>query len=174
MKTLLVFIIVFLGTALQAQKMYKHKLENCSPQFQLEDKSITLEYTKGDSLLIMDIMDGAEKKHIQRLKGILALQIILDSAGNSCLVSYDHRFNMLRKPFDIVENVNALEAWEGTGNNTYRSIFMKIYFEKKQIRMQRLGYNRNTGWTILLMKTFMKEEELEDVKSSTKNKKDNE
>ena len=51
---------------------------------------------------------------------------------------------------------------------------MKIYFEKKQIRMQRLGYNRNTGWTILLMKTFMKEEELEDVKSSTKNKKDNE
>ncbi len=160
-------MVILWGTTLQGQKIYKNKLDNCSPQFKLEDKSITLNYKKGDSLLVVDLMKGAEKKHIQRLKGILALQIVLDSAGNSCLVSYDHKFNMLRKPFDIVENVNGLNDWEGTGNSTFRSIFLKIYFEKKQIRFQRLGYNRNTGWTILLMKTFMKEEDIETKKDST-------
>lgn len=154
--------------------MFKNKLDNCSPEFKLENQSITLDYTIGDSLLIVDIMKGAEKKHIQRLKGILALQIVLDSLGNSCLVSYDHRFNMLRKPFDIEENINSLTHWEGTGNNTYRSVFIKLYFEEKQIRFQRLGYNRNSGWTILLMKTFFKEmDEEEQIKDLDKPGNDN-
>ena len=157
--------IMLLSTSLLGQKMFQEKRDGCSPNFKLEDQSILLEYNTGDSLLIVDILKGAEKKHIQRLKGVLAAQIILDSAGTPCLISYDYRFNMIRKPFEIVKNINSLQNWEGTGDNTFISVFVKLYFEKKQIVIQRLGYNRNSGWTILSQATFFKEEPEEEKKN---------
>ncbi len=158
MKSTSLIILLTLSFNLFGQKMFKEKLDGCSPNFKLEDQSILLNYKPGDSLLIVNIMKGAEKKHIQKLKGILAAQIILDSAGTPCLTSYDHKFNMLRKPFEIVSNINSLQGWEGTGDNTFISVFVKLFFERKQITIQRSGYNRNSGWTILSQTTFFKEE----------------
>ncbi len=157
-------VVLLLSTSLSGQKMFKEKLSGCSPNFKLEDQSILLEYKPGDSLLIVDIMKGAEKKHIQRLKGILAAQIVIDSAGTPCLASYDYKFNTIRKPFEIEANINSLSGWEGTGDNTFISVFLKLYFEKKQISIQRSGYNRNSGWTILSQDTFFKEEPEEEDK----------
>lgn len=159
MKLIYTFLLIIMLSGLQAQKMFKKKLDGCSPNFKLENQEILVEYTKGDSLLINDLTAGAETKHIQRLKGIMALQIIIDTTGTSCLISYDQRFNMLRKPFDIEENTNTLKHWTIPKQNPYISVMIKVYFENKQITIERLGYNRNSGWTLLRENTFFKPEE---------------
>jgi hypothetical protein len=138
--------------------MFKEKLDNCKTKFILEEDAIKLTYKSGDSLMIFDITKGADEEQIFKLKGILAAQLIIDSAGTPCLISYDTKFNSLRKPFEIVENLNGMKHWEGTGDKSFISVFLRLFFEKRQITVQRLGYNRNTGWNLLSEETFNKKE----------------
>lgn len=158
LKMFLLTYLLVCFTDSYSQRMFDKKLDNCSPNFKLERSEIIMHYKRGDSLLVQDIMQGADPKHVQRLKGVLAVQIIIDSAGNSCLSSYDHKYNMLRKPFDIEENINQLGQWSGHPQNPYTGVLFKIFFEKRQIRLQRLGFDRNSGWKLLSKDTFNKPE----------------
>lgn len=153
---LLLIALQLLITSTQAQKLFKEKFENCSPTFFLEKDEIIVHYTKGDSLLISDITKDMEKKDFVKLKGILAAQIIIDTIGTACLISYDYKFNSLRKPFDMETNLNSLMHWEGFDNNGFTGIIFKIFFNEKDITLQRFGYSRNTGWKVLSDETFKK------------------
>jgi len=140
------------------QKMFEEKLDNCSPKFTLEQKEIEIIYKTGDSIMILDIIKESDVDQIFKLKGVLAAQLIIDSIGKPCLISYDTKFNTLRKPFDVEENLNSMPSWEGTGDNTFKSVFIRLFFEKRQIIVQRMGYNRNTGWNLLSQEAFYKKE----------------
>jgi hypothetical protein len=154
------FIICFLtvSVSIWGQQMFEEKLDNCTTKFQLENNEITLHYKTGDSLMILDIIEGADVEQIYKLKGVLAAQLAIDSAGNPCLVSYDTKFNTIRKPFEVEENLNSMSHWEGTGSHKFISVIFRLFFEKRQITVQRLGYNRNKGWNLLSSETYNKKE----------------
>jgi hypothetical protein len=158
MKHFFLMSFIILSTSVWGQKMFEEKLDNCSPKFMLEEKEIEIIYEPGDSIMILDIIKGADDEQIFKLKGVLAAQLIIDSIGKPCLISYDTKFNTLRKPFDIEENINSMPYWQGTGNDSFKSIFIRLFFEKKQIIVQRMGYNRNTGWNLLSQEDFYKKE----------------
>lgn len=155
------YIILIIGLQLinlttNAQKLFKEKFDICSPTFLLEKDELFITYTKGDSILICDITKELDKKGFVELKGILAAQLIIDTIGNPCLISYDYKFNSFRKPFDIETSLNSLKNWEGFDNNGFIGIIFKVFFKEKEVTFQRLGFSRNTGWKILSEQTFKK------------------
>lgn len=164
MKHLFLIFFSTISISLIGQKMFEEKLDNCTSKFQLENDKITLGYKTGDSLMILDIIKGADDEQIYKLKGVLAAQLVIDSVGNPCLASYDKKFNTLRKPFEVEENLNSMPQWEGTGNKTSTSVIIRLFFERRQITVQRLGYNRNKGWNLLSSVAYNKKEPEKKVK----------
>jgi hypothetical protein len=154
-----ILVFLLLSNTLVAQKLFSEKFDNCSPTFSLEKDQIRITYEKSDSLLVNKIVNGIENKHFIKLRGVIAAQLVIDSAGTACLNSYDYKFNMLRKPFDIEENLKNIKGFEGTGTKDFISVLFKIFFENKTVTFRRLGYSRNTGWSVLSESTFKKPEE---------------
>jgi len=153
---ILIVSLQFINLQCNAQKLFKEKFDICSPTFLLEKDEIIITYTQGDSLLICDITKELDKKDFVELKGILAAQLIIDTIGNTCLISYDYKFNSFRKPFDIESSLNSLTNWDGYDTNGFIGIIFKIFLNEKDVILQRLGYSRNTGWKILSEQTFKK------------------
>lgn len=152
----IIILILIFHSNVNSQKLFKEKLDNCSPTFTLEKDEVIITYAKGDSLLILDIIKDVEKKDYKKLKGILAAQLVIDTIGIPCTISYDYKFNTFRQPFDVETSLNSTLNWEGFNSDGFISIIFKIFFQEKDVTIQRLGFSRNTGWKTLSESSYKK------------------
>ncbi len=157
-RNLLVFVLLLAAPAVWAQKMFEEKLVNCPLKFELEDREQFIHYEPNDSLLYMDFLAGMEQKDQDKIYGVVMFQIMLDTAYNNCLVSYTNKTNIRDKKMDILPRIQNMPGWKRVTPESMDEVnicaLVSIFFDKKEVTVSRIGYNRNRGKHSLSEVTF--------------------
>lgn len=152
MKIALLLGAVFLTISLSAQKMYEEKPSICPLQFMLEDKEQYITYEPNDSILVLDFFKDVEEKYMKKLMGVFLFQVMIDTAFNTCCVSYTNKSNMPARKFDLPASLQNMEGWKRNApglENENICALVNIYIDKYEYKVQRIGYSRNTGKQLL-------------------------
>lgn len=152
MKILSVMFLMVLTNTLFAQKMFEQELEICPLKFEMEDMDPFIFYEPNDSVLIADFIDSFEEKQQDKLKGVIMIQIMIDTAYNVCLLSYTNKTTMSDRKLDLVNRVKSLPGWKriAPGKDEVNvCALLSLGLDYKEVTFIRTGYNRNKGRRIL-------------------------
>lgn len=154
---LLIVVLPLFLNHLSAQKMYEEQFSNCPLKFMLEDSELLINYESGDSLMVVDFLAGLDEKHERKLKGVVMMQIMIDTAHQLCCVSYTNKTTFSDKRIDIPNRLQAMSNWKRIPDylqDLNICALVSIIFDKSEITVIRTGYNRNKGRKILQSNTF--------------------
>jgi hypothetical protein len=154
---LLIFILPLFLNQLSAQKMFEEQFSNCPLKFILEDTEPIIDYETGDSLMVVDFLAGLDEKQEQKLKGVVMMQIMIDTVQQLCCVSYTNKTTLSNKRFDIPNRLQTMSNWKRIPDYLPEiniCALISIVFDKTEITVIRTGYNRNKGRKILQTNTF--------------------
>ncbi len=158
---------MILSFSVFGQKMYEEQSTICPLKFILEDKELYIFYEPNDSILIIDFLEGLEEKQIAKLKGVVMMQVMVDTAGNICCVSYTNKTTISDKKLDIPNRLQNMSGWKrvmlDVENENICSL-ITIVFDKYDYQVKHTGYNRNRGKQLLKSSVYKRNIE----KSSTK------
>lgn len=150
-KLLIAFLLVCASNAI-AQKVYETEAETCHYKFIFEDKEQYIKYESNDSIMVVDFLAGLEEKQVNKLKGVILMQIMIDTAQQVCCVTYMNKTNLTDKKLDIVNRLKKMNGWKRLAaglENENLCALIHIYFNKYDYKIQHIGYNRNSGKTLL-------------------------
>lgn len=159
MRIYVLFIATLFIKITVAQKLFDVKLDNCLLKFEMESDETWISYQGNDSLMIQDFLKGLEEKYIERLRGGVQLQIMVDTINQICCVSYTNKTTLSDRRLDIPYRVQQMPGWyrkRGIRPDKNLCALVSIIFEKEKYTVVRTGYNRNTGKQILATATFLK------------------
>jgi len=148
MRYLFLLITVFVFNAGWAQKMFTDQTTICPLKFILEDKEQYIYYEPSDSLLVVDFLSGIDSKQIEKLKGVIMMQVMIDTAFNICCVSFTNETNIADKKLDIPNRLRAMPGWKRIAPdlpNENICALIYLFFDKYDFKVQHIGYNRNKG-----------------------------
>ncbi len=132
--------------------MYVEQSTICPLRFMLEDKDQYIFYEPNDSILIVDFLNGIEEKQIAKLKGVVMMQVMIDTANNACCVSYTNKTTISNKKLNIPNRLQNMPGWkrtyEGVENENICAL-INIVFNKYDYQVKHIGYNRNRGKQLL-------------------------
>jgi hypothetical protein len=170
MKFVLALSLLFSSLFSFSQKMFDEEAGVCPLKFLLEDQETIVYYETGDSLMVIDLFQGLEEKYTDRLKGVVMMQVMVDTALQACLVSYTNKTTLSDRRFNIPEQFGKMTGWkrlDGVLPNENICALVSIVFDKDEYKIIRTGYNRNKGRQQLDYETFRRY--LPVVKDSTQN-----
>ncbi len=175
MKFVLLFIVLQLSIIqVFSQKMFEEKFSDCPLKFILEDDEMFVYYEQGDSIMVVDFLSELDKKQIDKLKGVVMMQVMVDTANQICCVSYTNKTTISNRRFDIQNKLSSMKGWKrvpGKLPNENICALLSIIFDKKEITVMRTGYNRNKGRKTIQLNVFKRyvenpEKKLEQVESA--------
>ena len=147
MKRVILTAIVILGLAggnAYAQNIFPNFVDACSTdRFTLEQDTTTAKIATGD--LQKAFSDGLAQQEPGKLHGTLAVQILADTTGSSCLMSYASTINnfdadsAMRRLKDEIDQL----TWEGLKDETI-SVILVARFSESGVEFERLGM-KNPG-----------------------------
>jgi hypothetical protein len=76
---------------------------------------------------------------LKKLKGLLEIQILVDSIGKPCLISADNQTNIKSKKLNLQFAVNSSSFWKpaiSENKNTQSSVSLIIYFDNFDFTIQ--------------------------------------
>lgn len=151
MRTLLITSFFLFTLGLSGQNLFPEKFSDCESEFFfLEGREI---YTKNlNEDLISDIIKAIEPKILKRIKGIIKIQIYVDTIGSPCCISIKNDLNSKGKKVDFKQIINSQTKWSPPireGKNTAASLIFRMAFYRDEIILQRMGFNTKSGLSIL-------------------------
>ncbi|MGE4288802.1 MAG: hypothetical protein AB7E36_08945 [Salinivirgaceae bacterium] len=168
MKFVLLLSFLFVSLLTFSQKMFDEEAGVCPLKFVLEDQEMIVFYDSGDSIMVTDLMLGLEEKYTDRLKGVVMMQVMVDTAFQACLVSYTNKTTLSNRRFNIPEQFGKMTGWkrlDGVLPNENICALVSVVFDKEDYIIIRTGYNRNKGRQQLDYETYRRW--LPEVKDST-------
>ncbi|MGD9994876.1 MAG: hypothetical protein AB7S69_16375 [Salinivirgaceae bacterium] len=157
MKFVLALSLLFSSLLSFSQKMFDEEAGVCPLKFLLEDQEAIVYYETGDSLMVINLLQGLEEKYTDRLKGVVMMQVMVDTAFQACLVSYTNKTTLSDRRFNIPEQFGKMTGWkrlDGVLPNENICALVSIVFDKEDYVIIRTGYNRNKGRQQLDYETF--------------------
>ena len=154
---LLLSLLIGTVSHLYAQKMYEEQFSNCPLKFILEDDELFISYEPNDSIMVVDFLSNLEEKYVEKLHGVIMIQVMVDTADNVCCVSYTNKTTLRDKRLDIPNRLINMKGWKrGAMSLKDKNIcaLVSIIFDKKDITIVRTGYNRNKGRKIMQSTTY--------------------
>ena len=137
---LLLFISGSLST--YGQELYPEKFSECYVgSFCLDcgdpKADLTIENLQG-------VVDRLNPKTLRKAKGVIIIQILVDSLGTPCLLSALNQSNVSIKKLALQEAIQNMEKWgpaktEGKAENT--SVSLEIHMNRGDVKMRRLDFN---------------------------------
>jgi hypothetical protein len=152
MKTSITIILFLIVSVAHGQNMFETKNTNCNATaFFLEGKEISA--AKDLSALLTEILSPIEASKVEELRGIIKLQIFVDSLGNACCVSMQNEMNKAAKKIDFANIISQNTRWttpirEGKSASICTIIILE--FTNDKIIIQRQGFNTKLGGYIVL------------------------
>lgn len=138
---ILAIIITSYGAAF-SQHVFPEKFKGCiTDEFALESDSMTVKIEEAE--LIRVLTGGMDEKYINKIKGTLLLQILVDLQGNSCLLSLENKTNIKTKKLKLKKAIDGNLVW----NKPHQKVaaIVAINFEGGRIALKRLGTNYYKG-----------------------------
>ncbi len=148
MKYLFFILLIFGNGSLWGQKMFENQSLVCPLKFIMEDQEQLIYYQPNDSVLVMDFLRDIEPKQQDKIKGVLMFQIMVDTVGQACCVSFANKTNLTDKKLDVPNRLNNLSGWRRVEGRFIDQNICTLYhfiFTEESISVTRTGYNRNTG-----------------------------
>jgi len=158
-KALLLVVLSGLIIPVFGQKVFSEKSDQCSPNFFIEDDQILIQYSPDDSIMVVDLLNGLDQKYTDKLTGTVLLQVMIDTSGLVCLVSYSNNTNLTDKRFNLSTRIPSMPGWPKIvpyQDNTALCTLIAITFSTDDFVVQRYGYNRNTGKNLLSTNTYLR------------------
>lgn len=138
-----ILIIILLGAfSSYSQNLFPEKFNGCNTDhFKLESDSITAKID--DEQLLSILKQSFDDKTIQKIRGTLSLQIIVNLDGNSCLISLKNETNIKSKKLNLKHNIDQDLKWNKPDEKVAAVVVFK--FENNGIKFKRLGINTKKG-----------------------------
>lgn len=153
--TLFLLLIYFQSFS---QKMFENQESVCPLQFELEDEEMFILYFPNDSIFLMDFFEGLDDKKMTKLKGVIMLQVMIDTAFQVCCVSYTNKSNLSDKKLEIPLRIKQMKGWKREAPkllaNKNLCALIAIYIDKYGYKVQHIGYNRNRGKHLLQSRVY--------------------
>jgi len=152
MKFLFPFIGIFIISPLFGQHLFPEGQTACSSKsFLIENDAILAQYDSNEALLF-DFLKKLETRNLKKIKGELLIQVMIDSIGYPCCISFKNQTNVETKRLGIVNAVNSMTGWKLSDhlkNKTNNCALIKFIFKDKKIIIMRLGYNEKFRFSVL-------------------------
>ncbi|MDD5184175.1 MAG: two-component regulator propeller domain-containing protein [Paludibacter sp.] len=143
-RNLLLMLFMAIALTAKAQMIFPEKYSGCNTDMFSMENDTTIARVS-DEVLIQVITGGFDEKVIKHIHGILSLQILVDSLGNSCLLSLLDKTNYKSKSLNLKQSIDSGLHWNSIKSKV--SALVQIEFmEDKSITVKRLGLNRFRGW----------------------------
>lgn len=156
-RLLIMVLLLFTTQLLFSQKMFEQQETICPLKFIMEDDEPLIYYEQGDSVMVLDLIAGLEQKHIDKLKGVVMMQVMVDTIGQVCCVSYTNKTNITDKRFNIPAQLIRMKGWQRLYNilpDENLCAMVNVIFDKEDYIVIRTGYNRNKGKRQLSYETY--------------------
>ena len=108
-----------------------------------------------------DFLNTFEEKERDKFKGIVMIQVMMDTAFNACLVSYTNKTNVSERKMDIINRVQNLPGWKRYAtdmDDINICALISMYFDEYEVTVTRTGYNRNSGKHLMESTIFVRKE----------------
>ncbi|MGD1845234.1 MAG: hypothetical protein ACFB10_07565 [Salibacteraceae bacterium] len=136
-------LIVFCSTVAMAQNIFPEQYEGCNTdQFALESEELTANIDHQELLRI--VQEGFEDKVKGKVSGVLSLQIIVNTKGESCLISVENKTNVKTKKLNLKSNIDSNLKWAKPKKKV--AAIVVISFGPKGVTLKRMGMNGKLGW----------------------------
>ncbi|TGD82918.1 hypothetical protein [Hymenobacter wooponensis] len=138
----LTLLCSLLITSSYGQNLFPEKFKGCvTDQFSLESDSISAKVD--NQTLIAIVTHALNEEETKSAIGTLALQIIVDRNGQSCLLSVKNDTNLKTKKLRLKENIDSRLLWEKVDNKVAAVVVLR--FSSGTISVKRLGMNGKRG-----------------------------
>lgn len=129
-----------------SQNVFPEIYKGCNTdQFALERDTTT---AKHDAVAFTQLLrQELGPKRMERLRGELKLQIIVQEDGSSCLLSIENKTNMRSKQLDLKRIVDQRVKWAPLSEKVAALIVLD--FTDVGLRYRRLGMDGKKGWHYL-------------------------
>jgi len=122
-----------------------------------------IQYEPNDSILVADFLAGLEPKQIEKVKGVIMMQVLVDTVGRVFCVSFTNKLNFTDKKLDIPNRFQAMPGWKrvaGVMENENICTMVNLMFNENEVTVSRIGYNRNSGKKQLTNTGFNRKKEV--------------
>lgn len=163
MKVYIFLLLLFYSGIIQGQKMFETQSANGPVKFVMEDNELVINYVPNDSILVIDFLAGLEPKQVEKFKGVIMMQVLVDTTGSVFCVSFTNKSNFTDKKLDIPNRIKAMPGWKREADvmkNENISTMVNLMFNENEITVSRIGYNRNSGKKQLSYSVFNRKKEV--------------
>ena len=88
------------------------------------------------------LLTAFNQKSLDKIRGDIYVQILVDSTGRAQLLSADNRTNVKSKKLRLQEAVNSIVWKPAVGDGGYQSVQMLLRFEGDRFKIQRLSFSQ--------------------------------
>lgn len=137
-KNILLFLTFFSFTLSFSQNLYPEKYNDCSLEsFCLDCGDKKAEPPKN---LINELLNKFDKKSLDKIKGSIAIQILIDEEGKTCLLSSLNKTNISSKKLGLQKAINSSANWKPASSKnkkTNSSVSLILIFENSNLSVKR-------------------------------------
>lgn len=137
------FVFLAFQVHLFSQNIFEEKFESCNTDhFVMESDSISVRIKEDGVLEILG--KNFDKEVVEKIKGDLSLQILVDLQGNSCLLSIENKTNIATEQLNIKEIIDSKLKWHKPPEKTSPILAIRFYGDAAEII--RMGLNGKKGF----------------------------
>lgn len=134
------FAVAFLA---KAQHLFPEKFEGCDfEDFAFERNEPNAKI--GNVELLTFFMNNIPKDVFDQLKGGISLQILVDTVGNSCLLSAENQTNASFADIGLKKSIDEKLVWGAPTELV--SVVLVVSFSDEGFEIKRLGNDAAKGW----------------------------
>jgi len=135
-KNLWLLLIVLIANTIKAQSLFPEEFDGCNTtHFIIEKDTATVHANIVDMTKIFK--NGLNNKVQKQIKGIIKLQILVDTEGNSCLLSLKNETNIQTEKLNLKEIIDSKLVWNKP--ESMMSVILYISFKSGMMGFARLG-----------------------------------
>ena len=134
-----VFCFSLFGTA---QNIFPEKFDGCNTdRFAMEKDTVSVKLQNAEIARVFE--KAIDSKSRAKIKGNLLLQVIVDTDGNSCLISIKNDTNIPSGKMRLKEVIDAELVWEKPKEK--KSPMISLNFSGNALYITRLGLGGDKG-----------------------------
>lgn len=140
-KTLVIIAVLFLPQA-YSQNIFEEKFDDCNiGYFKTESDTTSVEMV---SDFVKMLSTNFDDETVKRIRGILSLQIIVDTEGKSCLLSLENQTNINTVKLGVKSIIDNKLLWEKPKETV--SVILATKFYGNVVEIKRIGLSKEKGF----------------------------
>ena len=148
-QSILIGILFLITQSTFGQHLYPEKYEGCKlSRFCLDCEEPKAELPKD---AVESLLNGLNQKSLKKINGLIRVQILVDTLGNSCLLSSENGTNVTSKKLGLQNAINSMSKWNPSMKDNKAqssSVSLELVFQdgKFGIRRVQFDFKNNTNF----------------------------